>query len=177
MRLFFFLMIRRPPRSTHCISSAASDVYKRQVHGLNRFTKELLKRGHQVEVFVSSHQPAETIEHQGVLVHRVPHGFRRRVSLPLKWAARFIGLGASYDLHVRAWRLAQALEKRHTEQAYDVVQAADYLAVGLYLKRRAGTQTRCEVQQRCGLIQPGHRQLFTPRKSTRTARNPFHTQG
>eukprot|EP00825_Cyclidium_porcatum_P011901 TRINITY_DN16161_c0_g1_i1.p3 TRINITY_DN16161_c0_g1~~TRINITY_DN16161_c0_g1_i1.p3 ORF type:complete len:113 (-),score=15.99 TRINITY_DN16161_c0_g1_i1:680-1018(-) len=31
-------MLRRPPRSTHCISSAASDVYKRQyqrrVHGL-----------------------------------------------------------------------------------------------------------------------------------------------
>eukprot|EP00826_Nyctotherus_ovalis_P039319 TRINITY_DN3776_c0_g1_i6.p1 TRINITY_DN3776_c0_g1~~TRINITY_DN3776_c0_g1_i6.p1 ORF type:complete len:324 (+),score=34.47 TRINITY_DN3776_c0_g1_i6:30-974(+) len=26
-------MIRRPPRSTHCISSAASDVYKRQHHG------------------------------------------------------------------------------------------------------------------------------------------------
>jgi len=25
-------MIRRPPRSTHCISSAASDVYKRQIH-------------------------------------------------------------------------------------------------------------------------------------------------
>eukprot|EP00826_Nyctotherus_ovalis_P017857 TRINITY_DN15281_c0_g1_i1.p1 TRINITY_DN15281_c0_g1~~TRINITY_DN15281_c0_g1_i1.p1 ORF type:complete len:229 (+),score=30.24 TRINITY_DN15281_c0_g1_i1:24-689(+) len=27
-------MIRRPPRSTHCISSAASDVYKRQSHKL-----------------------------------------------------------------------------------------------------------------------------------------------
>eukprot|EP00825_Cyclidium_porcatum_P051784 TRINITY_DN962_c0_g1_i2.p2 TRINITY_DN962_c0_g1~~TRINITY_DN962_c0_g1_i2.p2 ORF type:complete len:139 (+),score=15.74 TRINITY_DN962_c0_g1_i2:123-539(+) len=26
-------MIRRPPRSTHCISSAASDVYKRQTWG------------------------------------------------------------------------------------------------------------------------------------------------
>ena len=26
-------MIRRPPRSTHCISSAASDVYKRQADG------------------------------------------------------------------------------------------------------------------------------------------------
>ena len=25
-------MIRRPPKSTHCISSAASDVYKRQVN-------------------------------------------------------------------------------------------------------------------------------------------------
>eukprot|EP00831_Metopus_contortus_P075864 TRINITY_DN69745_c0_g1_i2.p1 TRINITY_DN69745_c0_g1~~TRINITY_DN69745_c0_g1_i2.p1 ORF type:complete len:219 (+),score=35.73 TRINITY_DN69745_c0_g1_i2:40-696(+) len=29
----FFLMIRRPPRSTQGVSSAASDVYKRQVHG------------------------------------------------------------------------------------------------------------------------------------------------
>ena len=30
-KLGSFLMIRRPPRSTHCISSAASDVYKRQI--------------------------------------------------------------------------------------------------------------------------------------------------
>eukprot|EP00831_Metopus_contortus_P002875 TRINITY_DN11072_c0_g1_i4.p1 TRINITY_DN11072_c0_g1~~TRINITY_DN11072_c0_g1_i4.p1 ORF type:complete len:112 (+),score=19.83 TRINITY_DN11072_c0_g1_i4:56-391(+) len=29
--IFFFLMIRRPPRSTQGVSSAASDVYKRQV--------------------------------------------------------------------------------------------------------------------------------------------------
>eukprot|EP00826_Nyctotherus_ovalis_P037141 TRINITY_DN3371_c0_g1_i3.p1 TRINITY_DN3371_c0_g1~~TRINITY_DN3371_c0_g1_i3.p1 ORF type:complete len:224 (-),score=15.15 TRINITY_DN3371_c0_g1_i3:114-764(-) len=39
-------MIRRPPRSTHCISSAASDVYKRQqvrllVEQANRTMKEL----------------------------------------------------------------------------------------------------------------------------------------
>ena len=34
--LFFFLMIRRPPRSTLDRSSAASDVYKRQdQHGLD----------------------------------------------------------------------------------------------------------------------------------------------
>ena len=32
MHFFFFLMIRRPPRSTLDRSSAASDVYKRQVH-------------------------------------------------------------------------------------------------------------------------------------------------
>ena len=31
MSIFFFLMIRRPPRSTQSRSSAASDVYKRQV--------------------------------------------------------------------------------------------------------------------------------------------------
>eukprot|EP00826_Nyctotherus_ovalis_P004582 TRINITY_DN11000_c0_g1_i2.p1 TRINITY_DN11000_c0_g1~~TRINITY_DN11000_c0_g1_i2.p1 ORF type:complete len:180 (-),score=34.11 TRINITY_DN11000_c0_g1_i2:1576-2094(-) len=35
-------MIRRPPRSTHCISSAASDVYKRQIlKGLNRNQSEI----------------------------------------------------------------------------------------------------------------------------------------
>ena len=32
--LFFFLMIRRPPRSTLDRSSAASDVYKRQAYGV-----------------------------------------------------------------------------------------------------------------------------------------------
>ena len=31
---FFFLMIRRPPRSTQSRSSAASDVYKRQDMGI-----------------------------------------------------------------------------------------------------------------------------------------------
>ena len=36
-------MIRRPPRSTHCISSAASDVYKRQQLDTNKInlTKSL----------------------------------------------------------------------------------------------------------------------------------------
>ena len=34
----FFLMIRRPPRSTLDRSSAASDVYKRQVYGLAEAT-------------------------------------------------------------------------------------------------------------------------------------------
>eukprot|EP00825_Cyclidium_porcatum_P003822 TRINITY_DN11773_c0_g1_i2.p1 TRINITY_DN11773_c0_g1~~TRINITY_DN11773_c0_g1_i2.p1 ORF type:complete len:164 (-),score=48.62 TRINITY_DN11773_c0_g1_i2:272-763(-) len=39
-------MIRRPPRSTHCISSAASDVYKRQIEQLtwlNNLFQELFK--------------------------------------------------------------------------------------------------------------------------------------
>mgnify|MGYP003381568358 CR=1 FL=1 len=37
---FFFLMIRRPPRSTLDRSSAASDVYKRQVPGRAQPTQE-----------------------------------------------------------------------------------------------------------------------------------------
>ena len=36
----FFLMIRRPPRSTHCISSAASDVYKRQYEDVARAARQ-----------------------------------------------------------------------------------------------------------------------------------------
>ena len=42
MCLFFFLMIRRPPRSTLDRSSAASDVYKRQVQRLIRVSDEIV---------------------------------------------------------------------------------------------------------------------------------------
>eukprot|EP00831_Metopus_contortus_P003018 TRINITY_DN11125_c0_g1_i2.p2 TRINITY_DN11125_c0_g1~~TRINITY_DN11125_c0_g1_i2.p2 ORF type:complete len:134 (+),score=50.51 TRINITY_DN11125_c0_g1_i2:74-475(+) len=37
--IFFFLMIRLPPRSTQGVSSAASDVYKRQI--LDSFAKNI----------------------------------------------------------------------------------------------------------------------------------------
>ena len=37
-----FLMIRRPPRSTHCISSAASDVYKRQLLSYKPFMSHVI---------------------------------------------------------------------------------------------------------------------------------------
>ena len=40
--LFFFLMIRRPPRSTLDRSSAASDVYKRQLNKVDRELHELM---------------------------------------------------------------------------------------------------------------------------------------
>ena len=41
---FFFLMIRRPPRSTLDRSSAASDVYKRQVLGQGPVPLDVLER-------------------------------------------------------------------------------------------------------------------------------------
>ena len=42
----FFLMIRRPPRSTQSRSSAASDVYKRQgFAGLPRGCRRYLQKG------------------------------------------------------------------------------------------------------------------------------------
>ncbi len=39
----FFLMIRRPPRSTQGVSSAASDVYKRQELDLTAYLKSLTR--------------------------------------------------------------------------------------------------------------------------------------
>eukprot|EP00825_Cyclidium_porcatum_P006075 TRINITY_DN12989_c0_g1_i1.p1 TRINITY_DN12989_c0_g1~~TRINITY_DN12989_c0_g1_i1.p1 ORF type:complete len:115 (-),score=21.33 TRINITY_DN12989_c0_g1_i1:688-1032(-) len=50
--LFFFLMIRRPPRSTHCISSAASDVYKRQAISLN-FLKSIFKQKMKFTIYLN----------------------------------------------------------------------------------------------------------------------------
>eukprot|EP00831_Metopus_contortus_P048888 TRINITY_DN40073_c0_g1_i2.p2 TRINITY_DN40073_c0_g1~~TRINITY_DN40073_c0_g1_i2.p2 ORF type:complete len:103 (+),score=30.72 TRINITY_DN40073_c0_g1_i2:104-412(+) len=35
-------MIRRPPRSTQGVSSAASDVYKRQVHGIHGIDSDMV---------------------------------------------------------------------------------------------------------------------------------------
>src|SRR5450759_5947533 len=55
--MFFFLMIRRPPRSTPCYSSAASDVYKRQISAhrapdlLFRFISRAEERG--IRVFIA----------------------------------------------------------------------------------------------------------------------------
>eukprot|EP00831_Metopus_contortus_P043578 TRINITY_DN3497_c0_g1_i12.p2 TRINITY_DN3497_c0_g1~~TRINITY_DN3497_c0_g1_i12.p2 ORF type:complete len:118 (+),score=25.47 TRINITY_DN3497_c0_g1_i12:91-444(+) len=49
--LFFFLMIRRPPRSTQGVSSAASDVYKRQ--GINA---EYMGRGYERRISYSNLQ-------------------------------------------------------------------------------------------------------------------------
>ena len=46
-------MIRRPPRSTHCISSAASDVYKRQQYILSATENKIFK-------------PSKKIKFQGV---------------------------------------------------------------------------------------------------------------
>ena len=42
VRCVFFLMIRRPPRSTQSRSSAASDVYKRQTKGLRKYQQPIL---------------------------------------------------------------------------------------------------------------------------------------
>ena len=69
MLLFFFLMIRRPPRSTQSRSSAASDVYKRQHHVPDVFFE--IPRTH-LDVSVAPERRPPRIRHQVValsLIH------------------------------------------------------------------------------------------------------------
>ena len=54
-------MIRRPPRSTLDRSSAASDVYKRQVHAVAEEEAQVGREG------VDVHAPAEVVLHPGSL--------------------------------------------------------------------------------------------------------------
>ena len=61
--VFFFLMIRRPPRSTLDRSSAASDVYKRQELSWRgtSYHMDLLPKA-QVNIVLSDHNVEKTIE-------------------------------------------------------------------------------------------------------------------
>jgi len=72
-------MIRRPPRSTHCISSAASDVYKRQQKYIEDPLSEALIQGTIttrpafIEVFLEDnklfYRPVDAEKTEGVLLY------------------------------------------------------------------------------------------------------------
>ena len=78
MSLFFFLMIRRPPRSTLDRSSAASDVYKRQgVIDINLKLEQPFLFGRPIltttELFLRSQTVTEFIENSyGCLLYTSP---------------------------------------------------------------------------------------------------------
>eukprot|EP00657_Telonema_sp_P-1_P012909 TRINITY_DN97_c0_g1_i2.p1 TRINITY_DN97_c0_g1~~TRINITY_DN97_c0_g1_i2.p1 ORF type:complete len:108 (-),score=46.08 TRINITY_DN97_c0_g1_i2:126-449(-) len=69
---FFFLMIRRPPRSTQSRSSAASDVYKRQVktHHFLASRKHLLRAKHHTRC-----QNFQNVPYTRTWKHAIPHNF------------------------------------------------------------------------------------------------------
>jgi glycogen synthase len=104
---------------------------------LNRVTGALRDLGHAPEIFVLSDRD-ETIDHNGVTVHRVPVQASRTKSLLHRVLKRSTGvkLHASLAVDNGARSLAAAFLRHHEQQPYDLVQGSDYGATGLYLPRR-----------------------------------------
>lgn len=107
---------------------------------LNRITSLCRDRGHQVDVFVISDKRPETIDYEGIRVHRVAsalNAMRIRVRYRL---CRWLGLEvARYytDFWADSLGLAQAVERVEAKQPYDLIQSADYRGVGLCISRRS----------------------------------------
>jgi glycogen synthase len=106
---------------------------------IHKMCRALTQAGHVCEVFVLSFVGPETIEYDGLRVHRVhpqrSHGF-------LKWAwhaPAVVGMGnirRSARLLSGAKQLAQALESRDAQAPFDAVHSADCEAPGWYIRPR-----------------------------------------
>src|SRR5665254_26285 len=77
---FFFLRRRRPPRPTRVRSSAASDVYKRQV----RPRRELLLRLHAVGQRHRAGEPLQPVSYTHLRAHETPEHLVCRLLLEKK---------------------------------------------------------------------------------------------
>ena len=98
----------------------------------------LVERGTEPEVFVPSDQPG-IVAHQGIRVERVA----RDRSVVLRGAARLLRPLAGPQAEVliqlaNARRLAAALQRRHAERPFEVVQSSNYHLTGASVPRAAG---------------------------------------
>ena len=118
---------------------------------VHRISKSLIELGHQPEVFVSSKKPSGVIDYEGVRVHQVnrlsEHNvleFFRRTSTKL---IRLDSWRYASPWVLDALSLAWAMERRHSVVPFDLVQSADYLASGLFVRRLADRQhvVRCST--------------------------------
>lgn len=105
---------------------------------LYRMGRLLLERGHNVEVFVSSYLKPRTLMHDGIRVERVPP-LKRNIAMKLLRRMSLVsGVEYPVSLVLQARALAAAMERKHEESPFDIVQSSDYLAVGLGVRRRTG---------------------------------------
>jgi glycogen synthase len=105
---------------------------------VHRMAKLLTEFGHETEVFTLSQNASETISDNGVQIHCVNwqrnHPFLRG-AIKL---ARVRSCQRALVLVVQARALAVALDRRHSIAPFDLVQSADYFAVGLLVGRHVG---------------------------------------
>lgn len=123
---------------------------------VHRIARALTNAGHEPEVFVYSRHSSETIRYDGICVHRVKwsEGRPRRefVSSDQNSPAADAALVSQKEKSdVQPWLfrpilrmtfqagvLAATLERRHREAPFSLVQSANYLATGLFVRRRQG---------------------------------------
>jgi len=111
---------------------------------LNRITAALCSMGHSVEVIVSSRHGSETIDFNGVLVHRVglltaDNFLFKAVNFVLFRIFKELWAGPAGYLN-NAWHLSRALKKREQRVTFDVIQSSNCGASGLLVGKRKGTR-------------------------------------
>jgi glycosyltransferase involved in cell wall biosynthesis len=105
---------------------------------LNKMSRLLAEQHHEVEIFVPSDRTPRVLMHEQVRVERVYPLSDRLSERAAKVFSRALGLSNTFACWAQARALAVALERRHAQAPFDIVQSSDYLAVGLCLRRRKG---------------------------------------
>ncbi len=100
---------------------------------LNRVSIALSRLGHGVEIFAHSGRD-ETITHNGILVHRVQ---AEVLDLLKRRFPRLFRIPRSLVTLTFGPRLRSAFLRRHKEAPFDIVQAPQFYAPGLFLSLRS----------------------------------------
>jgi glycosyltransferase involved in cell wall biosynthesis len=105
---------------------------------VHRMSKLLIQSGHEAEVFVSSRHSSESLSYDGISVHRVnwegDRPFLRWLFLPRKKSGRFERWRSLCSWILQARALSAALERRHLDAPFALVQSSDLLAAGLLVR-------------------------------------------
>jgi glycosyltransferase involved in cell wall biosynthesis len=105
---------------------------------IHRMAKLLIESGHEPEIFVASQKASETLNYNGVQIHRIHwkrdyevlHAISKLIRLPVcRKLAEWL---------FQAWALSAALDRRHAIDPFHLVQSADYQATGLLVSRHPG---------------------------------------
>lgn len=108
---------------------------------VQRMARFLLEFGHQPEVFVTCRSESSAITYDGVPVHRIGWNHQPRIlRIGLRASKRLIPSRTwnySIGLLLQSYALARVLEHRHALAPFDLIQSADYLAPGLFVRHRS----------------------------------------
>jgi len=116
---------------------------------VHRIARAMLDAGHEPEVFFPSRLASETCTYDGVQIHRVNAKQNHPVLRLLSGGSRRIIRNGAWNGVVQwllqAKALAVALEARHDVAPFQLVQSADYLATGLFVRHLPDRQhvVRC----------------------------------